>query len=65
MPPTLEEALKLATTILRSEKSTSESLAELLTAIYDSTLESKELKQMDKLSIRTNPLSRNQIYHVK
>ncbi len=44
VPPTLEEALKLASTILRSEKSTSEFLAELLTAIYNSTVESKELK---------------------
>ena len=33
LPPTLEEALKLAATILRSEKSTSEFLAELLTTI--------------------------------
>lgn len=44
VPQTLEEALKLASTILRSEKSTSEFLAELLTAIYNSTVESKELK---------------------
>lgn len=54
---TLEEALKLAKTILRSEKYASEFLAELLSAVYVCTVRSKELEQIDRISIKSNPLS--------
>lgn len=51
----LETAKELAKTILKSKKSVSESLAELLTAIYGSSVRSEELEQIDNSNI-TMPL---------
>ncbi len=51
----LDEAKELAKTILKSNKSTSESLAELLSVIYGSQVKPEEFEQIDS-SITINPL---------
>lgn len=48
------EAKQLAQKILNSNKSASESLAELLTAIYGCATKSEELEHLDSLSVITN-----------
>ena len=53
------EAKQLAQKILKSNKSTSQSLAELLTAIYGCATPSEEL-ELDSLSIRTIVTAENQ-----
>lgn len=47
------EAKQLAQKIFKSNKSTSQSLAELLTAIYGYPTKLEELEQLDSLNIRT------------
>lgn len=50
---------------MKSEKLKSESLAELLTAIYNEKVEPEELKQVDRLNIKTNPLKKELKTHRK
>ena len=47
------EAMQLAQKIFKSNKSTSQCLAELLTAIYGCATNPEELEQLDSLNIRT------------
>lgn len=47
------EAKRLAQKIFKSNKSTSQCLAEFLTAIYGCVTKSEELEQLDSLNIRT------------
>lgn len=54
----LDKAQEFAKQILTSQKSTIESLAELLTVIYKAKVKREDLEQIDKLDIRTKP-SRN------
>lgn len=51
-----EEAKELAKTILKSKKPVSQSLAELLSAIYGSTVKIEEVEQIDRSSITIMPL---------
>lgn len=54
---TLSEAKEQASIILKSEKSLSESLAELLGAIYGVPVKLEELKEIEELSMKTNDLA--------
>lgn len=51
----LNEAKELAKTILKSHKFDNQSLAELLSAIYDSQVKPEELEQIDRSSISSSP----------
>ncbi|MBP5976359.1 hypothetical protein HW132_27425 [Brasilonema sp. CT11] len=54
---TLSEAKEQASIILKSDKSLSESLAELLGAIYGVPVKLEKLKEIEELSLRTNDLA--------
>ncbi|NMG07720.1 hypothetical protein [Brasilonema sp. UFV-L1] len=54
---TLSEAKEQASIILKDEKSLTESLAELLGAIYSVPVKLEELKEIEELSMRRNDLA--------
>ncbi|GAA6620183.1 hypothetical protein [Scytonema sp. NUACC26] len=56
---TLEDAKKLASTLLTSKKSANASLAELLTTIYGSKVNPDELNPIDELSTKVNSFNYN------